>query len=519
MPSQEAVACIKLILAKPALVDEFADRCVKASDRTVVFQLPGGTSITHDDIRSALSIILESAFWTSHIIPKGIGAKARRFLFTAAPAAEPSSESDVEVGMSDDDDKMSVNSNAGIRTPEPSPSRKKAPLKSRTFKPKESVPPVTKRRRLLKSKARTPSSPSSSSSSSSAKSSGSSHSSSRGSSSSSRSSSSSDSSSVASSKSSPPTQVPIRQPATYSNVGGMKENLRPDPVKPTPAPSPSPVQTQPMDWASDFGQIVKQALQNSSGCPFKTLGLPSSCTSVAEVKKRWSKLILLLHPDKAPVEWRGNPELAEAAQAVNQARTAAEARISSAALIKPPPPVDAVFSMAVSGFGGRVAELRWQPPKNCSVGQTIDKYLLFIKRHPQLQSVGSVKAGADPWFVLSEDDVRHKHFFTASSLEVHIHSANAAGTSSALIVSVPLSNAPRVVDRSSDEAERMFQGLKHLTAEQLQSTLERFKPDQLRTLLRTEAAIRMSLPEPPPSGQGSKSLLISRLVELLTRRN
>ena len=275
-----------------------------------------------------------------------------------------------------------------------------------------------------------------------------------------------------------------------------------------------------MDWASDFGQIVRQALQNRGGCPFKTLGLPSNCSSAAEVKKRWSKLILLLHPDKAPADWRGNADLAEAAQAVNQARTEAEARISSAALVKPPPPVDATYSMAVSGFGGRVAEVRWQPPRNCQPGQTIEKYVLFVKRNHQLQSVGSVKAGADPWFVLSEDDVRHKHLFAAGHLEVHIHTANAAGTSSSLIVSVPLSNSTaRVVDKSLDEAERMFQGLKNLSPDQLESTLQRFKPEQLRALLRTEAAIRLSSPEPPPSGQGTKSVLINRLVELITRRN
>ena len=268
---------------------------------------------------------------------------------------------------------------------------------------------------------------------------------------------------------------------------------------------------------------MRQALLHSQHhCPFRTLGLPPNCTSSSEVKKRWSKLILLLHPDKAPLEWRSLPELAEAAQAVNSARTEAEAQVQLKTLIRPPPPEEGAISISFSGFGGRVAEVKWQPPSNRSASQSIEKYILFVKTPRQLIPAGTVRAGADPWFVLSEDDQRHKSYFSSPQLEVHIHTANAAGTSSALIVSISLSGGSgvtsRVTEKVDAEAERMFEGLKHLTVDQLRATLGRFKQEQLRALLRTEAAVRLSAPAPPPSGQGSKNVLIERLLELFGRR-
>ncbi|EER06116.1 hypothetical protein Pmar_PMAR008496, partial [Perkinsus marinus ATCC 50983] len=38
----------------------------------------------------------------------------------------------------------------------------------------------------------------------------------------------------------------------------------------------------------------------------------------ADVKKRWAKLILTLHPDKVPFNWKGDKR--EAVQKVNEAK-------------------------------------------------------------------------------------------------------------------------------------------------------------------------------------------------------
>lgn len=111
--------------------------------------------------------------------------------------------------------------------------------------------------------------------------------------------------------------------------------------KRAPSSSSATTMNDVIDLDCDFGKIIQQALYNTQ-CPFKTLGLDPRNTIitgiinyythilsiimiVADVKKRWAKLILTLHPDKVPFNWKGDKSnimllLGEAVQKVNEAK-------------------------------------------------------------------------------------------------------------------------------------------------------------------------------------------------------
>jgi flagellar biosynthesis GTPase FlhF len=213
-------------------------------------------------------------------------------------------------------------------------------------------------------------------------------------------------------------------------------------VSPTESPPVSPPLA---DWASDFGRLVRQAIDNRRICPFRTLGLgPSS--SMAEVKKRWAKLCLLLHPDKAPVEWKAVPELVDANQAVNEAKKTIEQRFQAVALVRPQKPLNhsQPYTLDKGTFGKRRVEIRWQPSPVPSAREKVERYLVFIihgndpRRRDQMLNAGSVKEGTDPFFVIVEDDQRFARFFNSNQITVSILASNAAGNSDPLTVVVPL---------------------------------------------------------------------------------
>ena len=212
--------------------------------------------------------------------------------------------------------------------------------------------------------------------------------------------------------------------------------------------SPQPVVPPPTakaDWNTDFGRLVRQAIDNRKLCPFRTLGLgPTS--SMAEVKKRWAKLCLLLHPDKAPGEWKTVPELVDANQAINEAKRAIEQRFQAVALVRPQRPSNHAqpFTLDKGTFGKRRVEIRWHPSPVTNPREKVERYLVFIihggdpRRRDQMFNAGSVKEGTDPFFVIVEDDQRFARFFAQSSLTVSILASNAAGNSDPLTVLVPL---------------------------------------------------------------------------------
>jgi hypothetical protein len=166
---------------------------------------------------------------------------------------------------------------------------------------------------------------------------------------------------------------------------------------------------------------------------------------MAEVKKRWAKLCLLLHPDKAPAEWKAVPELVDANQAVNEAKKSIEQRFHAAALVRPqrPLPHSTPFTLDKGTFGKRRVEIRWTPSVVENAREKVEKYLVFIihggaGRRDQMLNAGAVKEGTDPFFVLVEDDQRFARFFAAPQLTVSILASNAAGNSDPLTISIPL---------------------------------------------------------------------------------
>ena len=267
----------------------------------------------------------------------------------------------------------------------------------------------------------------------------------------------------------PPSKPPrkLRQPYAF-NGASAKENVRPPPsantspsspaaaepavkkprvetahaVPSPPAPQESPKAT---DWSSDFGRLVRQAIDNRRMCPFRTLGLGAAST-MAEVKKRWAKLCLLLHPDKAPAEWKSVPELVDANQAVNEAKKSIEQRFHAVALVRPQRPVAHAtpFTMDKGTFGKRRIEVRWTPSPVENAREKVERYLVFIvhgqdpRRRDQMVNAGAVKEGTDPFFVIVEDDQRFARFFNSPQMTVSILASNAAGNSDPLTVLIPL---------------------------------------------------------------------------------
>jgi hypothetical protein len=267
----------------------------------------------------------------------------------------------------------------------------------------------------------------------------------------------------------------LRQPYAYAN-SGSKENLQPSssnqaspektkaPKKPRvelsrepssdrsspEPPAPSVEEMKPdsvpvADWNSDFGRVLRQAIDNRKICPFRTLGLPQT-SSMADVKKRWAKLCLLLHPDKAPSEWKLVPELVDANQAVNEAKKAIEQRFQAVSLVRPQRPQShpQPFTLDKGTFGKRRVEIRWTPSVVSNGRERVERYLVFIiqggdaRRRDQMLNAGSVKEGTDPFFVIVEDDQRFARFFNSTSITVSILATNAAGNSDPLTILVPL---------------------------------------------------------------------------------
>ena len=238
-----------------------------------------------------------------------------------------------------------------------------------------------------------------------------------------------------------PTSPPPAEPAA--------KKPRMDEEKPSPVESPTaspPATPPPADWTSDFGRLIRQAIDNRRTCPFRTLGLAPS-TSMPEVKKRWAKLCLLLHPDKAPAEWKSVPELVDANQAVNEAKRSIEQRFQAVAMVRPPAPSahPNPYTLDKGTFGKRRVELRWQPSMTSNSKEKVDRYLVFIlhgsdpRRRDQMLNLGSVKEGTDPFFVIVEDDQRYARFFTGTSnLTFTVLASNAAGNSEPLTIVVPL---------------------------------------------------------------------------------
>jgi hypothetical protein len=167
---------------------------------------------------------------------------------------------------------------------------------------------------------------------------------------------------------------------------------------------------------------------------------------MADVKKRWAKLCLLLHPDKAPAEWKSVPELVDANQAVNEAKKTIEQRFQAVAMVRPPKPTMHAHPYTVDRgtFGKRRVEVRWNPSTTSSAKEKVERYLVFIihgsdpRRRDQMLNAGSVKEGTDPFFVVVEDDQRFARFFTGTQIIISILARNAAGNSEPLTIAVPL---------------------------------------------------------------------------------
>ena len=203
------------------------------------------------------------------------------------------------------------------------------------------------------------------------------------------------------------------------------------------------------DWSSDFGRLIRQAIDNKRVCPFRTLGLAPG-SSMSEVKKRWAKLCLLLHPDKAPMEWKSVPELVDANQAINEAKKSIEQKFQAVALSRPqrPAPHPVPYTLDKGTFGKRRVEVRWIPSPISNSREKVERYLVFLmhgqdlRRRDQMLSAGSVKEGTDPFFVIVEDDQRYAKFFNSNTnggqITVSILASNAAGNSDPLTIIVPL---------------------------------------------------------------------------------
>jgi hypothetical protein len=235
-----------------------------------------------------------------------------------------------------------------------------------------------------------------------------------------------------------PMESPPASPAEPTTKKPRVEEA--EPVAEPPAPAPV------ADWNTDFGRLIRQAIDNRKICPFRTLGLGQS-SSMAEVKKRWAKLCLLLHPDKAPAEWKTVPELVDANQAVNEAKRTIEQRFQAVALVRPQRPLShpQPFTLDKGTFGKRRVEIRWQPSPVPSAREKVERYLVFIihgndpRRRDQMLNAGSVKEGTDPFFVIVEDDQRFARFFSnTNQITVSILASNAAGNSDPLTIVVPL---------------------------------------------------------------------------------
>jgi len=167
---------------------------------------------------------------------------------------------------------------------------------------------------------------------------------------------------------------------------------------------------------------------------------------MAEVKKRWAKLCLLLHPDKAPNEWKSVPELVDANQAINDAKKSIEQRLQATALCRPQRPTmhSNPFTVDRGNFGKRRIEIRWNPSQMTSSRERVEKYLVFLLqvgpsgRGNQMLNAGSVKEGTDPFFVLVEDDQRFAKFFNSTNVTVSVLATNGAGNSDPLTIVIPL---------------------------------------------------------------------------------
>ena len=519
--SEAAIACIKLMLSRPSAVDELASVMMK----TPTLLTTQGISIK--DVKQAITVISESDYWQTHVLKHGCGSKARRFLFTVVDQDEVSQESELEIGFTEDERPQVSNTKKSRRKKAARVSADSSASSGDQSMAPSHASPIPKRRRILKKKNQTAVGSSSSDHSQ-----------------------LSDNSHVSHATPKPdPTDeasLPKRTPASYSFTGGAKENIRPTapPASPKPASRPNPkpkprprpqAATRPQpppsytippipvaspdapvgaDWSSEFGQIVKQALTWRSDrfpCPFRALGLSATTSNLAEVKKRWSKLILLLHPDKSPQEWRGVKALSDAAQAVNEARAECERRLTASAISRPSRPEQGQCEV-LDNNGSRVVEIRWQPPSD---GHTVEKYTVLL-RYPAIVTLASVNAGVYRWLAMSEVDPRYQQFFvSADRFLLHIHASNSAGLSEPLVVDVPLRAA------ENDQVERMFEGLKQLGQQdnsELGAALDRFTVEQLKSLLRSQGAARLSFPTPPPSGLGNKNVLVERLLTLLRSR-
>jgi hypothetical protein len=168
---------------------------------------------------------------------------------------------------------------------------------------------------------------------------------------------------------------------------------------------------------------------------------------MADVKKRWAKLCLLLHPDKAPAEWKAVPELIDANQAINEAKKLIEQRLQAVALVRPQKPGmhKEPFTLDRGNFGKRRVEIRWHPSPMESSRERVEKYFVYLlapnankNRRDQMFNAGSVKEGTDPYFVIVEDDQRYTRFFHGGKVTVSIIAVNAAGNSEPLTIIVPL---------------------------------------------------------------------------------
>ena len=244
----------------------------------------------------------------------------------------------------------------------------------------------------------------------------------------------------------PPASRKVRRPANWHNENSPPSNTSkpPSPKKlrtETNVPSVSAPSSPVPDWASDYGRLVRQAIDNRRVCPFRTLGLPLSST-MAEVKKRWAKLCLLLHPDKAPAEWKSVPELVDANQAINDAKKTIEQRMQATALSRPQKPSMHVnpFTVDRGNFGKRRIEIRWNPSQITSSRERVEKYIVFLlQQSPRtMVNAGSVREGTDPFFVLVEDDQRFAKFFQNQSVTVSVLANNGAGNSDPLTIVIPL---------------------------------------------------------------------------------
>jgi DnaJ domain len=454
--SQSVTACLKLFLSRPSAVDELCSLIIKAP-KALEFR-----GIFAKDIKFAVKILRESEFWKNQIAPNGHGFKANRFL--AVQDNTETEESDLDIGYSEDE----------VEEPAkpPSPLPKKRRLHRKVSNSSDKGTPK-KPSRVFE-----PSSPDQKT----------------------------------------PSPVKVTKPSKPKPrvAPENKENQKPSnfqaprvtPQFPVSQPSAPPSQVT--DWFSDFGRIIKQALK--PGSPYSKLGLDDSC-DVSEVKKRWSKLILLLHPDKAPKEWRGVKELADATQAINDAKRECEKLSQSRSISKPGKPQSASFNFSTGTQNNRILEVRWSPPAtNC----VLDQYLVQCT-YPSSMTIATVQATSDVWCALSDTDARFSRLFTYDRIVLNIYGKNPAGLGDPLIVDIPLNANSQHASQSQMMIEKIFEGLLQQTPDVARQVIERFTLDQLKQLLSCDTAKRLCSPRPVPTPIGSKSELVAKLVGIIQK--